>query len=54
MMWEGTREIEEADQTEDPDQTKDDAPETRPSKDTKFFHTFRVSNTPRTDRHTRL
>ena len=54
MMWEGTREIEEADHTQDTDQTEDDAPATRPSNDTRFFHPFRVSHTPRTDRHTRL
>jgi len=45
---EGTYEIEEADQTED------DAPETRPSNETRFFHTFRIGKYPRTDRNTSL
>jgi hypothetical protein len=52
MTWEGTREIEEANQAEDPNQTKypeqteDDASETYPSNDTRVSLLVCVSNTP--------
>ena len=58
MTWEGTREIEEANQaenskqtensgqTEDSDQTEDDAPETYQSNDTRVSLPFCASNTP--------
>lgn len=52
MTWEATREIEEANQPEDSDQTKDpnqiedDAPETYSSNDTRVSLSFCVSNTP--------
>ncbi len=58
MTWEGTREIEEANQAEDPNQTEypeqtedsyqteDDASETCPSNDTRVSLPFCVSNTP--------
>jgi hypothetical protein len=46
MTWEGTHEIEEANQPEGPDQTEDNAPETYPSNDTKISLPFCVSNTP--------
>ena len=54
MTWEGTREIEEADQTEDTDQTEDNAPETHPPNAIWFSHPFPVDESARTDRPTRL
>jgi hypothetical protein len=44
MTWEETREIEEAHQSEDPDQTEDNAPKTCPSNDTRVSPSFCVSN----------
>jgi hypothetical protein len=45
MTREGTREIEEAHQPEDPEQTEDNSPKTYPSNDTRVSASFCVSNT---------
>jgi len=54
MTWEETREIEEAHQSEDPDQTEDNAPKTCPSNDTRVSPSFCVSNRLWTYRQTCL
>jgi hypothetical protein len=50
MTWKGTCEIEEANQTEETDQTDADAdadaPEIRRSNESRFSHTFDVGNSP--------